>query len=558
MIVVIINNFVVCKPKSLPILNFNMTNTKTVLFLNAWMNKNSKVYKDYMNALNYTKLSLNSKTIVLAKNNYTKHILREYGIKNVEILSNFDEFNMISKVREYCRKNYINKNEYILYLHFKGSYHDNRGNRGLRKMIIHYMIYNCNKCIEKLKNGSDICSARYSLFPYRHTSGNMWWSKCSYINTLKDPKYTSNGIRYSDMQGYSGDRHSAEKWIMSNSRGFPSDLLSDSIDFSYDTGNSKLYKIWIKEPNSILFSPNSNILCSTVNYNDHFTSFPQSYYQLYFNLLYDYEVYFEYNKSEVFDLGWCKSLINTKVTYQCNEESQEIVKYIIDYCKLSSNLQITKSKKKYDILKLTNENTIFILKYCNREYNNTNTINIICLNKEKESDVNKIYNMIYYTCRNINENVKIVFADTYESGLNINMNCNDNFCGKWFIYPFRGNTIEWQSTCKYIIQSNEPLYYMYSGIKLSKNDLYYGINNFSYLHWPNIDPFRNMDCSYLIDNTNEIEILHSILLNAMYDIKSNILISSNIQKCYKWCKCINQKITKKVKSLYLFCTKCYD
>lgn len=540
---------------TLAILNYKYLNIKTVIFLNAWMNNNSLAYKEFMNAIIYTKLSKNSKLIVLAKSNYTVYLLKEYGIKEVKLLSNFDEFNMINIVREYCNRSYTIKNEYILYIHFKGSYHDNVGNRELRKMIIHYIIYNYRKCIEKLKFGSDVCSSRYSLFPYRHTSGNMWWSKCSYINTLKHPKYTSNGIRYSGMQGYSGDRYSAEKWVMSNSKAIPSDLLSDNIDFSYNTGNELLYKIWIQQPSSIPFSPNSNILCSTVNYNDHYTSFTQSYYTLFFNLLYDYEVYFNYNSSELFDLGWCKSLITTDITNKCNNESQKVVKNIKDYCKLSSNLHIMKVENRYDIINLTNKTLLYILYKCKNEKKTSNIS--ICIEKKKYSNIIKIYNMIYYACKNISENVKIIFATTYESGYNIHVNCKNDFCGKWYIYPFRGNTIEWQASCKYIIQSKEPKYYIYSGIKLSNTDSYYGINYYSYLHWPNIDPFRYMNCSYFISNSNVNEVLFSVLLNAMYDLKSNILNTSNIHKCLKWCKCINKINVKEFKSLNLFCSKCY-
>lgn len=136
-------------------------------------------------------------------------------------------------------------------------------------------------CIFISKNLITITLEMYFKGSYRHTSG--------YINSLKDPKYTVNGTRYSYMQGYTGDRYSAEKWIMSNSKGIPSDLLSDKIDFSYNVGNKKLYKIWFKEPNSLSISPNSNILCSTVNYNDNLRSFPQSYYTLFINLIYDYD-----------------------------------------------------------------------------------------------------------------------------------------------------------------------------------------------------------------------------------------------------------------------------
>lgn len=87
--------------------------------------------------------------------------------------------------------------------------------------------------------------------------------------------------------------------------------------------------------------------------------------------------------------------------------------------------------------------------------------------------------------------------------------------------------------------------------------LIYGINKYSFLHYPLINPFQSRDCNDLNKSISNIDIVYSVLFNAVFDIKSDIISKESIHKCYWWCNCFSfDKKNKVNENLYYFCNIC--
>jgi hypothetical protein len=81
------------------------------------------------------------------------------------------------------------------------------------------MLEKYDTCIEKLDT-HDAVGVDYSDWPFRHFSGNFWWSKASWINSLTQ---TWNEVPTLD------ERHICEFWLGSGKDGSFFNLWSSGI-----------------------------------------------------------------------------------------------------------------------------------------------------------------------------------------------------------------------------------------------------------------------------------------------------------------------------------------
>lgn len=138
---------------------------------------------DYMEAANY----IGSKNLCLVSND----------IKNFE-------FSTIN----FMKKDLSVNNRKALYVHTKGA------STGINKPVrdwIETMCYFNISCFEQRLLDLEVYDATgvdYHESPFRHFSGNFWWSKSSHIKKL--PLLTNE------------DRHAAERWVCSRSGLFKS------------------------------------------------------------------------------------------------------------------------------------------------------------------------------------------------------------------------------------------------------------------------------------------------------------------------------------------------
>lgn len=159
------------------------------------------------------------------KNKFNSNNIKFYNIPN-----NLQfEFPALNLVKQICEK-YVCK---ILYFHTKGTgisesnmrfYHGSDNLKHIqscvkdwRKFMEFFNIIKNNECL-KILDSYDACGVNLTDQPYKHYSGNFWWSKSSYINSL--PDFNSIDITH---------RWNAEFWI--------------------GMGNGKLYNFYT-EPNA--------------------------------------------------------------------------------------------------------------------------------------------------------------------------------------------------------------------------------------------------------------------------------------------------------------------
>ena len=103
--------------------------------------------------------------------------------KKSQYLDRGSESHTHSRIYQFCRENPSQK---ILYFHTKGIlevkiqpvYEKHR--QALNAFTLN------TACISTLDE-FDVCGWRLSPLPFVHYSGNFWWARCSYINTLIDP-----------------------------------------------------------------------------------------------------------------------------------------------------------------------------------------------------------------------------------------------------------------------------------------------------------------------------------------------------------------------------------
>jgi hypothetical protein len=114
---------------------------------------------------------------------------KEGSLEKTEIvfyLNNNEEADTLKWVRDYAKDN---PDDYILYFHTKSVSHANMATEDWRRYMEYFNIENWTDCVQKLDEGYDCCGVMWNVDTpigmYPHFSGNFWWAKASYINTLK-------------------------------------------------------------------------------------------------------------------------------------------------------------------------------------------------------------------------------------------------------------------------------------------------------------------------------------------------------------------------------------
>jgi len=129
-------------------------------------------------------------------------------IKRVSMNLSDYEIPTLNELYNYCAKNSENN---VLYLHTKNVGKEiNICIEDQIKYMLHFNINKWKNCINILKK-YNTCGVDLRNEPTLHYSGNMWWSRASYINTLPSP------IEFNNLEKYPNPlnsiRHNQEFWI---------------------------------------------------------------------------------------------------------------------------------------------------------------------------------------------------------------------------------------------------------------------------------------------------------------------------------------------------------
>lgn len=115
-------------------------------------------------------------------------LIKKYDIHNKITMITTKE-NLYEKFAINNYKKYISNTDYYLYyFHTKGLSRTNAKQPhyiGRRKILNYYTLEQYKINIELLSK-YDAVGCSLSLYPRMHFSGNFWWSKSSYLNTLHD------------------------------------------------------------------------------------------------------------------------------------------------------------------------------------------------------------------------------------------------------------------------------------------------------------------------------------------------------------------------------------
>lgn len=152
-----------------------------------------------------------------SKNIYVSCVGEEQELKKVnDLFLSYDKIKIESHhtdIKEYefpAIENIVKKDlsdSFCFYIHTKGvSYPDSEGGKHWRDYMNYYILERWNDNIEKLEFGYDTCGVKLlgNDFP-PHYSGNFWWARGAYLNTLQP--ITGRGKK---------DRFLAEMWLCSN------------------------------------------------------------------------------------------------------------------------------------------------------------------------------------------------------------------------------------------------------------------------------------------------------------------------------------------------------
>jgi len=160
-------------------------------------------------------------------------------VPNAEIIQHHPEGGeelTLHELWNYCRSHPYHSTK-VVYLHSKGSFHDNKKNTDLRKFITRAAL---SKECANLPDQCDVCSARMSPIPHPHSSGNMWLARCDYVAKLVDPSFEPEGekakLKEIDESGFGWGRFFSEHWIHFHPSVRPCDLYPGS-EFTFGRAN---------------------------------------------------------------------------------------------------------------------------------------------------------------------------------------------------------------------------------------------------------------------------------------------------------------------------------
>ncbi len=134
------------------------------------------------------------------------------------------EYPTLNKLYEHA----INEDAYFLYIHTKGAANPCQFSDDWRNYMEYFTIENWQKCVDMLEK-FDSVGVNFQYEPYKHYSGNYWWSKSSYLKTLEKPKKTSNRFEH-------------EAWIASGNIN-PCSLHNSNINHYYQPYPKSKYEV---------------------------------------------------------------------------------------------------------------------------------------------------------------------------------------------------------------------------------------------------------------------------------------------------------------------------
>jgi hypothetical protein len=132
-----------------------------------------------------------SNVVFLASNDYTK----EFEFPTINILKND------------CSHD---DNLKCLYIHTKGASSETitKPIEDWIDVMSHFTIHNYENCLNLL-NKYDSVGVDYHTEPFKHFSGNFFWTKASHVNTLPYLRW-ENWRKYASL---GDERHAAEAWV---------------------------------------------------------------------------------------------------------------------------------------------------------------------------------------------------------------------------------------------------------------------------------------------------------------------------------------------------------
>lgn len=145
---------------------------------------------------------------------------------NIDEMSEADTLNIL---KSKCGKL---KDTYVLYLHSKGA--SKPGNKNIKAWKDYMEYFNISKwvdCIDKLHlDGYTTCGVNLQQEGdgHPHYSGNFWWAKAEYINTLDNIPYNT--------------RWYCEMWVLDNINSNPCCLHNSGINHYLECYSESQYK----------------------------------------------------------------------------------------------------------------------------------------------------------------------------------------------------------------------------------------------------------------------------------------------------------------------------
>ena len=158
-----------------------------------------------------------------------------------------DETLTLSYLYDFCANH---PQSVVLYFHDKGSYNFRTDNIYFRNFLDCYVLN--TQCLDTLLSGTnnsndendanadfDTCGWRWSPVPNTHYSGNFWWARCAYVNTLFHPGSMMTNATFAVVTNtlsrgiVSSRRYLPEAWIGSGPRIRPADCMPAEIDTTF-------------------------------------------------------------------------------------------------------------------------------------------------------------------------------------------------------------------------------------------------------------------------------------------------------------------------------------
>jgi len=176
-----------------------------------------QIFDEQIDSIKQSSILNTIKNLFLSINYYTDQDL-EYienkisDLQNVKIANKYTtnhyEFEALKLIKEICKIRNCN----IFYIHTKGAgispdnvefYHGSTDYNHLqlcvkdwRIFMENYLLFKHKGVINELKE-YDVCGVNLVNSPHNHFSGNFWWSKSEYINTLPDISELPLNFRWS-------------------------------------------------------------------------------------------------------------------------------------------------------------------------------------------------------------------------------------------------------------------------------------------------------------------------------------------------------------------------